>query len=414
MSDAFIRNAFGKKDELQDVTKGRGARGGEKKSEKAKGDFKTPAHPRFDPAIVNDALDIRELAEHYGAVFIKAGNDIKSRCILPDHVEKTPSFAIYPKTNHFYCYGCGRGGDPLRLIEMFNGWTHRSNFPKVMREGAAIAGVTPEPDPERAKAAQQRIMERRREQERLIENERRAKEERAMARWLSARPIALNDLQTRYLKEMRGIDLAAFARLPGAVRVFDAFKWNCGEGEKADWREFPVICTALNRAGKITATHLTFLEPGKPSLAKYVGQKGRIVLGSPRGAAMHLARGFSGLPPKECFGRHGMADTLAICEGLEDALSVAKMKPEWRVWAAYSLDNIGFVDAPECAGDIVICGENDIKPAAQAALQRAVDRVHARAAGRSVRVAFPPQDYKDWNAVDEDLAREARGETVNA
>jgi DNA primase len=36
------------------------------------------------------------------------------RCPLPDHEDKTPSFYIYPP-DHWWCYGCGRGGDVVDL-----------------------------------------------------------------------------------------------------------------------------------------------------------------------------------------------------------------------------------------------------------------------------------------------------------
>lgn len=34
-------------------------------------------------------------------------------CLCPFHSEKTPSCTVYPDSQHFYCYGCGAGGDVI-------------------------------------------------------------------------------------------------------------------------------------------------------------------------------------------------------------------------------------------------------------------------------------------------------------
>lgn len=42
-----------------------------------------------------------------------AGNKVsqgKSECLCPLHDDHDPSFTIYPKDNHFHCYGCGKHG----------------------------------------------------------------------------------------------------------------------------------------------------------------------------------------------------------------------------------------------------------------------------------------------------------------
>jgi hypothetical protein len=46
------------------------------------------------------------------------------KCQLPEHYDKYPSFAIYRKTNSFYCFGCQRGGNVVSFIKFFL----RTNF----------------------------------------------------------------------------------------------------------------------------------------------------------------------------------------------------------------------------------------------------------------------------------------------
>jgi len=36
--------------------------------------------------------------------------------LCPFHNEKTPSFAVYPESNSFYCFGCGAGGDGVAFL----------------------------------------------------------------------------------------------------------------------------------------------------------------------------------------------------------------------------------------------------------------------------------------------------------
>ena len=41
--------------------------------------------------------------------------------LCPLHCDRHPSFLVDPSRNLFYCYGCGRGGDVIRLAELYHG-----------------------------------------------------------------------------------------------------------------------------------------------------------------------------------------------------------------------------------------------------------------------------------------------------
>ena len=59
-------------------------------------------------------LDIVEVAEYYGIELNK-----QNKCCCPFHTEKTGSFQVYPKTQSFYCFGCGVGGDTIAFVQKF-------------------------------------------------------------------------------------------------------------------------------------------------------------------------------------------------------------------------------------------------------------------------------------------------------
>jgi DNA primase len=41
--------------------------------------------------------------------------------LCPLHLDHQPSFLVDPAKNLFYCYGCGRGGDLIRFVELYYG-----------------------------------------------------------------------------------------------------------------------------------------------------------------------------------------------------------------------------------------------------------------------------------------------------
>jgi DNA primase len=87
-------------------------------------------------------LDIVDVVSE-AMVLKKAGKSLKGLC--PFHMEKTPSFIVFPETGTWHCFGCGEGGD------MFSFVMRRQNvdFGEALKLLAARAGVELE-TPERA------------------------------------------------------------------------------------------------------------------------------------------------------------------------------------------------------------------------------------------------------------------------
>jgi DNA primase len=64
---------------------------------------------------VREAVQIVEVASEFTALK-RQGTRFSGLCPYPDHQEKTPSFSISPDQGLYYCYGCQRGGDTIKLV----------------------------------------------------------------------------------------------------------------------------------------------------------------------------------------------------------------------------------------------------------------------------------------------------------
>ena len=58
--------------------------------------------------------DIEQLIAPYVPNLRRSGRLLMGLC--PFHNEKTPSFAVYPDSSSFYCFGCGAGGDAVSFL----------------------------------------------------------------------------------------------------------------------------------------------------------------------------------------------------------------------------------------------------------------------------------------------------------
>lgn len=91
---------------------------------------------------VRDAVDIVSIASEHTRLR-KAGRRYQGLC--PIHKEKTPSFSVDPEQGLFYCFGCGAGGDAIKLHMLTTG----DDFPAAIENLAIRYGI---PLPSRAEA----------------------------------------------------------------------------------------------------------------------------------------------------------------------------------------------------------------------------------------------------------------------
>lgn len=104
-------------------------------------------------ARIKASVSPRDVLESYGFSVDRHG-----KCRCPLHSEKTASFQCYPGDRGWYCFGCHKGGDVIRLVMELE----HLPFPAAMQALDArfclgVIGAEPSPqDSEAAKKARER------------------------------------------------------------------------------------------------------------------------------------------------------------------------------------------------------------------------------------------------------------------
>lgn len=83
---------------------------------------------------------IEEIRQRYDIVevigrYVKLNHSNKGLC--PFHDERTPSFSVNVKGQYFYCFGCGKGGDIFKFLELYE----KKPFAEILKELADRAGI---------------------------------------------------------------------------------------------------------------------------------------------------------------------------------------------------------------------------------------------------------------------------------
>ena len=80
-------------------------------------------------------MEIVEIKQQVSIVAVLQHYDIKinknKQCLCPFHDDKTPSLKIYPETNTYNCFGCGKSGDTIQFIQEYENITKHASIIKV-------------------------------------------------------------------------------------------------------------------------------------------------------------------------------------------------------------------------------------------------------------------------------------------
>lgn len=290
----------------------------------------------------------------------------------------------------------GAHGDMLDLIQR----AEPCDKITAIRIAKALLGIddtSPELRAAMARRAEDRQRRRARETAALAERKR-AFERAAQALWLSAVP-AITGTPAEFYLAARGIDLRALGRQPRSLRFHPACRFQGHDPETGEVIEgaHPAMLAAIVAVdGAWMGCHRTYLADRRGRWGKLLARGAKLSYGSKREGAIRCwsgagPRGGKGCPIAEA----PPGQRLYLTEGIEDALSVAMLKPDARVWAAIDLGNMATVRLPGCVAEVVLCADNDLGDAARLALGNAVE-AHARA-GRLVRVWRNEWGGKDVN-----------------
>ncbi len=71
-------------------------------------------------------VSVIDLADRHvadrGGRWRKVGDEWVTNCVLPDHEDRSPSFTVNPEKNLWFCHGCLRGGDVVKLAQLAWGY----------------------------------------------------------------------------------------------------------------------------------------------------------------------------------------------------------------------------------------------------------------------------------------------------
>jgi len=226
--------------------------------------------PQFVQA-VREAVDIVEVAAGYTKLS-RAGR--KHRGLCPLHKEKTPSFHVDGELGFFKCFGCGAGGDAIKLHMLLTG----DDFPAAMEALAQRFGVSL-PAPSAAhRGARARV-----ESER-IENLA-ARTEVELADWITMRAVG----NFRQLLAVFGRLLLRNALGPAATALPVPISVQSWQGSVFGTNTLD-SCTAIPRSAIVLSGYQGTIAPG-PNCNSYVQQNpvafaagvGTLTLAAPTG-----------------------------------------------------------------------------------------------------------------------------------
>ena len=296
-------------------------------------------------------------------------------------------------------------GDALDLVRLVNDLPDKTAAIKWARGWLGLR------DDPRALEKAREAREKRAEQAKKAEKQDETARKKAQALILNGQAAIQGTPVDYYLQGARGLDIWSLAhhhkagkgkQLLGALR-YRPDVW-CSEVQ--DRLSAMLAFVVHPQTGQFMTCHRTYLQADGRSWDKAALKDPRKAYSSFSGGIIPLWRGASGLPVTKM----QAGETLAITEGIEDALAVAIARPEWRVWAAVSLNNIRRLDLPAVAGGpqsrLILCGDNDDGQAERRALQSAAERFAGQS--RRVEIKRPPESFKDYNDWLRGLARAGR------
>lgn len=83
------------------------------------------------------------IAHRCGAQFRRCGAELLARCPFPQHPDVHPSFRVNPAKGLWKCWGCGRGGDILSFLMLWDGVTFKEAAQSLLWEAGLPVPTSP-------------------------------------------------------------------------------------------------------------------------------------------------------------------------------------------------------------------------------------------------------------------------------
>lgn len=255
---------------------------------------------------------------------------------------------------NYHCRYCGPGGG-FKLLRAVTGW---SAGEALRRIEACVGSLEFVPvSPPSGRSARMR--------------------ELACRIWAEASPVARGDEADHYLAT-RKLDLNLY---PDTLRCHPALGYyeRTNEGRSHHLRDFPALLARIDGPdGRLITLHRLYLKDGAKAP---VTMPKKTLSDGISGAAIRLA---------------AAAETLNVCEGLENALAIYKRSGMAATWSGISAGNLRQLWIPPQVRELRIYADNDADSDFAGQLAAFTLARSARRRGLDVKVFVPHKPGSDW------------------
>ncbi|MEX1195476.1 MAG: CHC2 zinc finger domain-containing protein [Dehalococcoidia bacterium] len=95
----------------------------------------------YDVDSIKQRNSIADIVAKHGVVLRDSGAHLVGLC--PFHQDEHPSFAVYPDTRSFYCFGCNAGGDVIDFVRRADNLSFRDALERLNNGEAPTPSIPP-------------------------------------------------------------------------------------------------------------------------------------------------------------------------------------------------------------------------------------------------------------------------------
>jgi hypothetical protein len=106
-------------------------------------------------------IPLPQIIDRYCPEIKLRGGKMRLKGSCPLHIDRDPSFVVYPSSNSWYCFSCCNGGDGVRLVQLLTGLSPLDAARLIAGNfGVSVDDISPQKARKRARdAAMEREIE---------------------------------------------------------------------------------------------------------------------------------------------------------------------------------------------------------------------------------------------------------------